>query len=350
MQTRAIDRFRHELRQWVSAYNKVHGRSADAAELLARLESRIGDRLVDIGAAYLNRWLITESDLGRGYFVRESDRPGPGGGQFTLTHRGSGKVDPCWELFVQLADYAWLRTVAERYGLFVRLEDALMDVTVRTADDLILYIENKVARVLAEELLQGMSEYGRSGFDLADEDCGNDPLRKAKYLVRKGARPLYFGLSAIGYKQLFQVEYFEDNRFELHPDERAFASVLSSHPSPNTAQPPPWALVDALAIEIQRLCPSCWVSVGSGRTAYNFYAPGEVNAIVVGVRDDGLLWTDLMRLGAERAARLSAALRALDIDVVAEKTWARWKRGGKPVDVADADPVMVATAIRNALQ
>ena len=29
---------------------------------------------------------------------------------------------PCWELFVQLADYAWLRTVAEHHEQEVRLE------------------------------------------------------------------------------------------------------------------------------------------------------------------------------------------------------------------------------------
>jgi hypothetical protein len=54
--------------------------------------------MMHIGAAYLNRWLITEPDSGRGYFVRETDRPGPGGGQFTLIHRGRGNVQPCWEL------------------------------------------------------------------------------------------------------------------------------------------------------------------------------------------------------------------------------------------------------------
>src|SRR2546422_566982 len=139
MQTRALERFRREFRGWVRAYNSVHHRSADPDRLLARLESRIHEGLVHIGAAYLSRWLITEPDPGRGYFVREADRPGPGGGQFTLIHRGGGNVDPCWELFVQLADYGRLRTIAERYGQIVRLEDSLMDLTVRSGKTLVLY-------------------------------------------------------------------------------------------------------------------------------------------------------------------------------------------------------------------
>jgi hypothetical protein len=66
--------------------------------------------------------------------------------QFAVTHQGQGQVVPCWELFVQLADYAWLRTIAERHGQEVRLEDRLMDLTVRAGCRLVLYVEHKTIR------------------------------------------------------------------------------------------------------------------------------------------------------------------------------------------------------------
>lgn len=204
----AIERFRRELRRWVGAHNKAKGYATDPDKLLDALTARFAEeRLARIGSAYLNGWLQTETDPGRGYFVREADRPGLRGGQFTITHQGQHKVAPCWELFVQLADYGWLRTIAERHGCTVRLEDRLMDLTVRAGSRLVLYVEHKTTRRTAERLLDGMRRYGQDGFHLDDPDRGNDALRKAKYLIRGNSHPPYFGLSAVNYRQLFKVEY-----------------------------------------------------------------------------------------------------------------------------------------------
>lgn len=193
MRKSALERFRDELRSWVSAHNEVKGFKTNVDVLMSALLTRVGkEQLTHIGSGFLNGWLATEKELSRGYFVRETDRPGTRGGQFVMINRGDGKVDPCWELFVQLADYAWLRTVAQRHGQTVRLEDRLMDLTVRTEDQLVLYVEHTTTKLLADQLLNGMTKYGETGFGLDDPDRGNDPLRKAKYLVRGsgGASPL----------------------------------------------------------------------------------------------------------------------------------------------------------------
>jgi hypothetical protein len=192
-----------------------------------------------------------------------------------------------------------------------------------------------------------VTEYGRLGFGLDDDDRGNDPLRKAKYLVRTDARPLYFGLSAIGYRQLFRVEYQKDNRFALHQEEDPFANVLTRHAASGTTEPLPWSPIDALAIEIQRVCSTCWVSVGSGKTAYTFYAHGE--AILVSIDTDGFVWTDAKRLGKERASRLSAALAQCGIGFSADKAWSYWTRAGKRARVQDLDPINVAAAVQVAI-
>ncbi|HEV2057035.1 MAG TPA: hypothetical protein VGV06_17985 [Methylomirabilota bacterium] len=236
MKESALDRFRTEFRRWVAAHNRAKCFTTNANELLARLEERLGEeRLLHIGAAFLNDWLETE----RGYFVREADLGPDRHGQFTITHQGGGKVAPCWELFVQLADYGWLRTVAERHHQRVRLEDRLMDLTVRAGSKLVLYVEEKTTRGAAEKLLSGMRRFGDAGFKLDDPDKGKDALRKAKYLVRPDTHPLYLGLSAIDYKHLFKVDYQEANRFRLLDDDRAFATVLAEHPGLASDEPPP---------------------------------------------------------------------------------------------------------------
>ena len=349
--TPALARFETEFRRWVAAHNATHRYTTNAEALLTSLRSQVPDELLThIGSAYVNGWLQTETEPDRGYFVRETDRPGLRGGQFVIIHRGNGKVDPCWELFIQLADYAWLRTIASRYGQHVRLEDSLMDLTVRTDVVLVLYVEHKTTSQLAQSLLADMRRYGETGFGLDDPDKGNDPLRKAKYLVRANARPLYFGLSAIGTKRLFRVEYLDNNRFQLYEENRGFASVLTEHPGvTNAAQT--WPSVDALAIEVLQQCPELWVSVGSGQTAYNFYLPGDKrDAILLGVHQNGEIWTDNGRLGAELAIRLSHCLSLLGVDLAADKDWCFWKKGDRKLSADDIDPVQIAQACRNALR
>ncbi len=353
MKRQALERFRREFHRWIRAYTVAHGRTADAERLWAALKSRVGDGLAHIGAAYLSGWLITESEPGRGYFVREADRPGPGGGQFTLIHRGRGQVDPCWELFVQLADYARLRPLAERYGQVVRLEDHRMDLTVRSGPVLVLYVEHKEAKATAMRLVREMREYGATGFGFHDPDVGNDPLRKAKYLAR--ARPVFFGVSAVGYRQLFRVDYGRDNRFRLIDDPRPLSAPLAEHPAPPGVPPPePRSAADALAIEVERVCRNIWVSLGTGRTAFNFYlAEGEHgDAIVAGVSKDGRVWTDVKGLGPDRAARLAGALQERGVSLDTSRVWASWRLArnrSRPFTLGEGDPAEIAAAIREAV-
>ena len=329
----AIARFRTEFRRWVQSHNAAKGYGTDAEKLLRTLEARVGKTaLTRIGSAYLNGWLQTEPDVGRGYFVREADRPGPRGGQFAVTHQGQGKVAPCWELFVQLADYAWLRTVAERHGQEVRLEDRLMDLTVRAGSRLVLYVEHKTTRALAEKLLFQMRQHGDKGFNLDDPDRGNDALRKAKYLARDGSHPIYVGLSALNYRRLFKVEYLEGNRFRLIEDPRSFSAPLLEYRASTAGKGPPWSPVDPLAIEIERLCPEVWISVGSEQTAYNFYCPSERgDVIALGVYENGEVWTNVAGLGAERAKRLASELAKQQVLLDVTKEWALDQCSRKPL-------------------
>jgi hypothetical protein len=102
-----------------------------------------------------------------------------------------------------------------------------------------------------------------------------------------------------------------------------------------------------LAAEVTRLCPEIWISVGSGKTAYNFYAPAhEGDAVILGVYETGEVWTDVARLGPERAAVLGSALAKAGIILDCSKMWAFWRTTESRVDLASIDPLEVAAAIR----
>src|SRR5690606_946454 len=107
---------------------------------------------------------------------------------FVITGATPAGVTLWWELLVQLADYAQLRSAADRLGHEVRLEDDLMDVTVWAGDELLLYVENKLRASDASTLIGRMRAYGASGFDLKSAATGNDALKKCRYLFRENRR------------------------------------------------------------------------------------------------------------------------------------------------------------------
>jgi len=227
-----------------------------------------------------------------------------------------------------------------------------MDLTVRTQNKLLLYVEHKQSKAEAQHLINAMRRYGNNGFNLDDADRGNDPLRKAKYLVRDPEdRPVYFAVSAVGFRRLFRVQYQHENRFELIDDERSLSAPLIDNPAKGGTAVAEWNSVDALAIEISHLCPSVWISVGSGKTAYNFYASGaDADAIVIGMDEANAVWTDVAGLGPERATRLSCALSKLKIILDVKKKWTFWRYHDARFRLAPSDAPAVAEAVRDSLQ
>ena len=352
VQATALDRFHTEFRRWVAAHNEEKGFATDADKLLSDLKSRIGDEsLRQIGGAFIDGWLETE----RGYRIRETNLGDNRSGQVPIANQDKsqigGKVAPCWELYVQLADYGRLRRVAETHGHTVRLEDDLMDIVVWAGSSLLLYVENKEKKADATKLVEAMRAHGLDGVSF-EAPSKKDALKKARYLTRDNTtrtHPRYFGLSAVGYRKLFRVEYEDGHRFRLIEERRAFADILAAHPA-TSGEPPPRARVDPLANEIEQTCPEVWISVGSGDTAYNFYAPGSAgDAVIIGVYRTEEVWTDIKALGVERAKRFAAALGKHGIAVDAEKDWCFWKKDGALLKLTNVDRIAVAEAVRIAI-
>jgi hypothetical protein len=187
-----LEFFRRNFFNWVSAHNRPSkhcpsGFNVLPEHLFAQLQAQIPSSLLRrIGAAMQDGWLITADD-GRGYFIQETVEGSPP--QPTVYHAGNGKVVPWWELYIQLADYARLREIAQRQGFAIRMEDRQMDIAVWAGNQMLLYVENKVTATQAKSLIAKMRVYGELGFDLTDDNTGNDPLRKAMYLFQDDRRP-----------------------------------------------------------------------------------------------------------------------------------------------------------------
>jgi hypothetical protein len=128
-------------------------------------------------------------------------------------NRGPGTPSPNWEYFIQLAEY--LRIVRSiRSSLRVGFEDGLMDVSVRDDQRLIWYIEAKERASQAGHLMDRLATHA-AGVDMTSPDRGNDPLRKAKYLVKY--RPVFLTVIAIGWRGDYALQYPDDQSFALIP-------------------------------------------------------------------------------------------------------------------------------------
>jgi hypothetical protein len=86
---------------------------------------------------------------------------------------------------------------------------------------------------------------------------------------------------------------------------------------------------DAHGAESQSVLSERLGIIGSGTTAYNFYAPtAACDAIIIGVSEAADAWTDVARLGKETAARFATALAKSglswtrpNLDVVEDRRW-----------------------------
>jgi len=163
-------------------------------------------------------------ELGRG--LRESILiPGPEEYLFSIAGLAHGKgpyrwfsknrapalPSANWEYFFHVAEFVRLtRLLGDRYQ--VRFEDDLMDVSVREADQLLWYVEVKAAATQLPTLLAALRRLG-VGVEVDAPDRGNDPLRKAKYIVRH--RPRYLSLVGGEERLHFDVAYSGVTSFAL---------------------------------------------------------------------------------------------------------------------------------------
>lgn len=203
--------FKSNLSNWARSACEDWGYPNPPEELYNSICTKLGRHVQDLLSSGLEtRILIPE---GRSFTLKGLQ---PGKGPYNWFSQNQQKLtpQPNWEYFVQVAEYIRLFPIAAKRGLQLTFEDKLMDICLHDGDELVVCCEVKVDKNQAEGLIAGIKQYEK-GIDYHAVDGGNDPLRKAKYIV--GNRPRFFCVVAIGYRREFRVEYQSSEGFQLVP-------------------------------------------------------------------------------------------------------------------------------------
>ncbi len=338
MQKSALDRFEAELGRWVRAHARQHGTASTPDMVMDVLGQRIPEEIrFAIGSGFLHGSLATT----KGYYVGP---PEPGKNPqyvLTVTRNPTKLSTPCWEMFVQLAEYARLHASCERRGLGLLLEYRLMDIVVKDAGGVLAYLEIKVDRADARRLVDGVGAKGASGPPTAIKR-NDDAAKKVGYILRE--RPRYFAVRAIGFSEVYEVLY-DGDRFQLRDAQCSLEALLRARTDgPVIAEHDP---VDELCTSLRENCPELWASTGTGQSAFNFYVSHDGGEhIVLGVLRQWQLWTDLRPFADEQRAALASALAGVGLELATQKAWSHLRRDGKRAVLLSADVLPLSAAMR----
>ncbi len=122
---------------------------------------------------------------------------------------------PTWEYYVQVAEYVRLFPLCSKEGMELRFEDDLMDIAIYKDGSLFVYVEVKEKAEKIDELVHLLCQY-EAEIDFSVDDRGNDPLRKAKYIVKH--KPPFVSFVAVGVRKDFHVQYPRNTAFTLVAD------------------------------------------------------------------------------------------------------------------------------------
>jgi hypothetical protein len=209
---KAVQLFDAQLTGWARLACEEWGFACPPSEFFAKMTARLPEGLRATIGFGLEQGLVIPQ--GHSFLVKGL---GPGKGPYRWFSRFASeqRPNPNWEYYVQVAEFVRLSTALAERGYELTFEDDLMDIGVYRARQLVVCCEIKEKSSQATRLVSRMRSY-QPGVNLSESDRGNDPLRKAKYLVTK--RPKYFYLVAIGARFEFSVSYPRDHAFDLHED------------------------------------------------------------------------------------------------------------------------------------
>ena len=206
------DQFDQDFRHWAEMACKEWGFPEPSIDFFEKCEKRqpLGVRAT-IGFGLLNGIVIVD-----GYkFTLKGLQPHKGPYKWFSRYSSESRPNPNWEYYIQVAEYIRLWQAFESSDHTLTFEDSLMDIGIYKNNKLLVCCEIKEKSSQAEKLIKGIKSYEK-GIDLTAPDRGNDPLRKAKYIVRN--RPQYFYLVAVGRRFEFSVSFPEGKAFKLTED------------------------------------------------------------------------------------------------------------------------------------
>jgi hypothetical protein len=204
--------FDEQVRLWASTACDEWGFPQPSEEFFTTLKERLpGGLLATIGFGVENGIVLPSGCT----FIIKGMPQSKGPYNWFSRDNTNRKLNPNWEYYIQVAEYVrlWQAFRDEDYAL--TFEDSLMDIGVYRTNKLLVCCEIKEKSSQAKKLIAGIKTY-ETGIDLTSPDRGNDPLRKAKYIVHQ--RPLFFYLVAIGVRYEFSVSFPHGKAFELIED------------------------------------------------------------------------------------------------------------------------------------
>ncbi len=224
MPTPYVEVFDSHFREWAASACDEWGYPAPKVEFYQGVRKRLTDQTFEWIGYGIEAGLIQEEGLQ----FNLADNPAGKGPNKWFSQRSDVDEPQCnWEYYVQVAFFARLFQPCREATLGLSFEDDLMDLAVRAEGHLLWCIEVKEKAVQLDKLLAELESHG-NGVDLDAPDRGNDPLRKAKYLVKH--RPKFFSGVAIGMQRDFEVSY---------RGARAFKLLKAGPPLDALREPPP---------------------------------------------------------------------------------------------------------------
>ncbi len=207
-----LQEFNRHFRNWVRAACEDWGYAMPPETYFAKVYERLPEGLRALLGLGLKSGLIISK--GRTFTLR--GLPSEKGPYNWFSHyTGAKEPAPNCEYFVHVAEFIRLHTIAAAKRLSVTFEDDTMDIALYQDNRLLIYCEVKEKVSQIQKLIKGIKAY-QPGVDFAAPDRGNDPLCKAKCIVRR--KPEYFVGVAIGARFEYKVIYPEDNGFQLIRD------------------------------------------------------------------------------------------------------------------------------------
>ena len=222
-----VEVFQRRFRDWVAAVCDAWVYSLPNEAFYQRVRERLTDWTLEWIGYGVDAGLILERGL---QFDVAGNALGKGPYKWFSQRSGAAEPQCNWEYYVQVAFFARLWEPCQEASLRLTFEDELMDLAVRRHGRLLWCIEVKEQAPQLERLLAEIESHG-AGVDIEAPDRGNDPLRKAKYLVRH--RPKFFSGVAIEMQRDFQVLYQGKNAFrvvEANPPLNALSEPPSREP------------------------------------------------------------------------------------------------------------------------
>ena len=219
------DLFVRHFREWVGAACDAWGYSQPREEFFHRVLGRLTDPIVDWIGYGIHAELVVEDGV---QFNLVENPSGKGPYKWFSKRTGAAEPQCNWEYYVQVAHFLRLWQPCRMVNSRLTFEDELMDLTVRRNGQILWCIEVKERSHQLERLLMKLGSLGTEGVNLHSPDRGNDPLRKAKYLVNH--KPQLFSAVAIDLTRDFRVTY---------PRETAFALLVARPPIETLRAPPP---------------------------------------------------------------------------------------------------------------